>query len=161
MLKVARDAMPMATWIVLKDNPEFRLRFDQLAQELSAPVAIDIPVLYQSIPRAVLLLGPDAVLDFLSEFGLSLKRPLSEFLALANTPTNLVWEPSPVGTDSGHRDGTAQELAKDAVHAPAMGGSPTPNLGFGVYGDSWNSLDPSLQQHLAFVGLEPSVASRK
>ena len=31
MLKVARDAMPMATWIVLKDDPEFRLRFDQLS----------------------------------------------------------------------------------------------------------------------------------
>ena len=153
MLRVARDAMPMATWVKLKDEPEFRLRFDQLAQELSAPVAIDIPALYQSIPQAVLLLGPDAVLDFLSEFGLSLKRPLSEFLALANTPTNLVWEPGPVGTVVAHRDGTSRELATDGTHATATGGSPARNPALVVHGDSWHTLDPSLQQHLAFVGL--------
>ena len=157
MLRVARDAMPMATWVVLKDNPEFRLRFDQLAQELSAPVAINIPALYQSIPQAVLLLGPDAVLDFLSEFGLSLKRPLSEFLALANTPTHLAWEPSLVGTVDAHRDGAAQGLATDDVHAAATSGNPTWHPSLAVHGDSWDTLDPSLQQHLAFVGLAPNT----
>ena len=157
MLKVARDAMPMATWVVLKDDPEFRLRFDQLAQELSAPVEINIPALYQSIPQAVLLLGPDAVLDFLSEFGLSLKRPLSEFLALANTPTNLAWEPSPVGTVVTHRDGTSRELATDGTHATATGGIPAPDPALAIHGDSWDTLAPSLQQHLAFVGLAPNT----
>ena len=157
MLRVARDAMPMATWVVLKDDPEFRLRFDQLAQELSAPVEINISALYQSIPRAVLLLGPDAVLDFLSEFGLSLKRPLSEFLALANTPTNLAWEPSSVGTVVAPRDGTSQGLATDGVHATATDGSPARNPALVVHGDSWHTLDPSLQQHLAFVGLAPNT----
>ena len=157
MLRVAQDAMPMATWVVLKDAPEFRLRFDQLEQALSAPVAIDIPVLYQSIPRAVRLLGPDAVLDFLSEFGLSLKRPLSEFLALANAPTNLAWEPGPVGTVVAPRDETSRGLATDDVHATATGSSPAPNPALAVHGDSWHTLDPSLQQHLAFVGLAPNT----
>ena len=157
MLKVARDAMPMATWAVLKDDREFRLRFDQLAQELSAPVELNIPALYQSIPQAVLLLGPDAVLDFLSEFGLSLKRPLSEFLALANTPTNLTWEPSPVGTVVAPRDGTSQGLATNGVHATVTGDSPSRNPALVVHGDSWHTLDPSLQQHLAFVGLAPNT----
>ncbi len=157
MLKVARDAMPMATWTVLQDDPEFRLRFDQLAQELSAPVEIDIFALYQSIPQAVLLLGPAAVLDFLLEFGLSLKRPLSEFLALANTPTSLAWEPGSVGTVVAPRDGTSQELATDGVHATATGGSPVRNPILVAHGDSWHTLDPSLQQHLAFVGLTSNI----
>ena len=160
MLKVAQDVVPMATWIVLKDDPEFRLRFDQLAQELSAPVAIDILALYQSIPRAVLLLGPDAVLDFLSEFSLSLKRPLSEFLALANMPTNLAWEPSSVGTVVAHRDGTSRELATDGAQATATGGSPIPNPALAVHGDNWNTLDPFLKEHLAFVGLAPNTRFR-
>ena len=157
MLRVAQDAMPMATWVVLKDDPEFRLRFDQLARELSAPMAINIPDLYQSIPQAVLLLGPDAVLDFLSEFGLSLKRPLSEFLAMANTPTNLAWELSPIGTVVAPGEGTSPGLATDSEHATATGGSPARNPALAVHGDSWHTLDPSLQQHLAFVGLAPNT----
>ena len=156
MLKVALDAMPQATWVVLKDDPKFRLRFDQLAQELSAPVAINIPVLYQSIPKAVLLLGPDAVLDFLSEFGISLKRPLSEFLAQANMPTNLAWEPSPVGTGVAHPDRTDANHVTTGAHTTETTGNPMPDPDFAVHGDSWHTLNPSLQQRLAFVGLAPN-----
>ena len=161
MLKVALDAMPLATWVVLKDEPEFQLRFDQLAQELSAPVAINVPVLYQSIPPAVLLLGPDAVLDFLSEFGLSLKRPLSEFLALANMPTNLIWELNSVSaTRTDDHDGTASDLGTAGAHTTATTGNPVPKPDFAVYGNSWHTLDPSLQQRLADVGLTPDSRSR-
>lgn len=157
MLRVALDAMPLATWVVLKDDPEFRLPFDQLAQALSAPVAINVPVLYQSIPQAVLLLGPDAVLDFLSEFGLSLKRPLSEFLALANMPTDLTWELNSVSaTRTDDHDGTASDLVTAGEHTTATTGNPMPNPDFTIHGNSWHTLDPSLQQRLAFVGLAPN-----
>lgn len=156
MLRVALDAMPLATWVVLKDDPEFSLPFDQLAQTLSAPVAINVPILYQSIPQAVLLLGPDAVLDFLSEFGLSLKRPLSEFLALANIPTDLTWELNSVsatGTDA--QAGTAPDLVTAGGHTLETTTS-IPNPDFTIHGNSWYTLDPSLQQRLAFVGLAPN-----
>jgi hypothetical protein len=161
MLKVSLDAMPQATWVVLKDHPEFRLQFDQLAEELSAPVVINDAALYLSIPRAVLLLGPGAVLDFLSEFGLSLKRPLSEFLAQTNMPTDLVWEPGLVGTGIAHRDDAAGDsLATDGANTTTMGGSSVPHPDFAVHGDSWDTLDPSLQQRLAFVGVDPNIRHR-
>ncbi len=145
ILRVAAGSMPMATWSVLKNNPEFRLHFDQLEDDLSVPEEINVLDLYLTIPRSVLLLGPDTVLRFLSEFGLSLKRPVSEFLVLANVPTQLAWESKEFTAARDDRNLMTQESESD--NGPA--GVPF----FSVEGDSWDTLDVSLQQRLAFVGL--------
>ncbi len=145
MLRVAAGSMPMATWSVLKNNPEFRLHFDQLEDDLSVPEEINVLDLYLTIPRSVLLLGPDTVLRFLSEFGLSLKRPVSEFLALANVPTQLAWETKEFTV--------ARDDRNLMAHESEPGKGPAGMPFFSVEGDSWDTLDVSLQQRLAFVGL--------
>ena len=178
MQAVARDAMPAATWLLLQDHPDFKFRFEQLAEALSAPEAIDVHTLYSTIPQPILLLGPEAVLGFLSEFGLSLKRPGVEFLALANAPANLVWEDQELTLARGNRQMTAQEITAaelqvsmlvaaaatmlndSSARAAEVGIGDDTVPGFLVEGDSWESLDHTLKARLTSVGLASGTGSR-
>ena len=170
VLLVALDAMPEATWSVLENNPEFKTQFSQIESNLLAlgnnyvhiNVNIDIlyQILYQNIPRSVVLLGPDAVLRFLSEFGLSHKRPVADFLALTDVPTNMTWEPN---VSNAVRDITVQDNSAPVPTTRTELKPGTDNwsvTGPGYYsaeGDSWETLDEALQQRLAFVGLTPNT----